>query len=390
MHGLQSLLWDHGESRLPVDPWLGTVVTCAVGGLLVGLLRHRHDADLPHDVDDALNDLDALLDDEEGTAPPPRTAWLLRAAALGVVSLGFGASLGPEAPLLVMAMGFGTRIGRILRVTQAEAAYISSAGALSGLFGGPLGSVVLPVEGAQRPQVRMLGYGVLSSVAGLVVLFLVLPDQGGHRIGVPVGAWPEGRDLVAPLGWAVLTAVPAALLGLVLLALTGPTRRLAETRVPSTVVRGVAGGLVLGACGAVAPLTLFSGQHQTDELLGELAEHGAWALIALALLKLVATLACLATGWFGGQIFPAIFAGLAIALALTPAFPDAPVGVVVAAGAGAATTAVLRRPLASVLLLLFYFPPELLIAMVVGSAVATLVTAVLGDRAPQPSGLSAH
>ena len=92
-------------------------------------------------------------------------------------------------------------MARILRTSQQEA-YISSAGALSALFGGPR---------------------------------LVCPRWGGrHRRGL--------------------------------------------------LLRAVGGGLLLGVCRV------------------------------LVALKILATLACLATGWFGGQIFPGAFVGMAAAL----------------------------------------------------------------------------
>ena len=165
---VEALVWDHGAPRLPGPVWLATIVTCVVGGVLVGLLQLRHGADTPHDLDDALLDIDEVFAGEEERNPPQKLTWLARAALLGVVSLGFGASLGPEAPLLVLATGLGRRVARLLRLAEDQASYISAAGALSGLFGGPLGSVVLPVEGS-RDRARaasLLPYGVLASVAG--------------------------------------------------------------------------------------------------------------------------------------------------------------------------------------------------------------------------------
>ena len=108
------------------------------------------------------------------------------------------------------------------------------------------------------------------------------------------------------------------------------------------------------------------------------------------MLKLVATLACLSTGWFGGQIFPAVFVGMAAALVVATAFDAVPSGPAVAAGAGAAAVVVLRRPLASVLILLFFFPLDSVLALTVGAAVGMLVVSLLGDRVPEPSGPGDH
>ena len=53
-------------------------------------------------------------------------------------------------------------------------------------------------------------------------------------------------------------------------------------------------------------------------------------LIVLALVKLLITTLCLATGWKGGYIFPTMFAGTALGLAAHLIFPDIPMAVAVA------------------------------------------------------------
>lgn len=398
VHALENLLWDGTEPRLPVDGPLGTVLLCLAGGVLVGLIRLRHDRELAHDIEDALNELDQAIEapDQESEpvdkgggshhdpSPLPSISYITRSALLGIVSLGFGASLGPEAPLLIVTVGLGQRMAKILNASRQEAAYISAAGALSGLFGGPLGSVVLPVEGGRNPgrTLSMMPLGLVASVSGLVALLAVLPGEGGHRYHLPTDALTGDRAVAMTLLWAALAAVPATLVGLSLMWTAAPTRRLAERWLPSPVLRGATGGLVLGVCGAITPFALFSGQHQAQDLIDEIGDYAAWGLVGLVVVKLVATLACLSTGWFGGQIFPAIFAGMAVDLALSVALPASPSAVVAAAGAGAATAAMLRRPLAAVLLLLFFVPVDALPGLAVGAAVAMVVVRLLGDRAP--------
>jgi len=370
VHLTEQLIWDGTDPRLPGGGAWQVVLVCAVGGLLVGVLRRRHDADTPSDLEDALLDLDDALAEE--AKPPPKARWLVRATVLGVVSLAFGASLGPEAPLIALATGFGDRIARILRVTRSEAAFISSAGAVSGLFGGPLAAVALPLERgrAAGQSVRLIGAGLVAGLAGLVTMLMVLPDRAGGRYDVAYAPVASGRDLLDAIGWSALAAVPAAVGGLLLMLGTEPVRRAAERFVPSTVLRASAGGVVLGVCGAVEGLTLFSGEHQGQELIDSAGEKAASAFLLIAALKLVATLACLGTGWFGGQIFPSVFLGMAVGMAVTAVWETAPVGAVVAAGAGAAATAVLRRPLATVLILLFFFPVGAVLPLTVGGGCA--------------------
>jgi H+/Cl- antiporter ClcA len=387
----QDLLWDESDPLLPGGGAWQVLVICVTGGILVGLIRLRHDRDSPHDLEDALTRLDALVetDSEPDAKPPVKVSWLIRAVVLGIVSLAFGASLGPEAPLLVLATSLGDRVARILRISRSEAALISASGALSGLFGGPLAAVALPLErGRETTQkVRMIGVSLVAGLAGLVGLLLVLPSSADRRYELPALETETARDLLEAIGWSALAAVPAAIAGIVLLLGTEPVHRWANRLAPATVLRAAAGGLVLGVCGMLNGLSLFSGEHQGQELIDSAGEQAATVFLGLVVLKLAATLACLGTGWFGGQIFPSVFLGMAAALALAEAWSAVPVGAAAAAGGAAAAAAVLRRPLAVVLILLFFFPFGALLPLVVGAGVGALAVSLLGSRAPEAHSL---
>jgi H+/Cl- antiporter ClcA len=387
---LRELVWDGHEPRLATLLPLGValLLTTTLGGLLVGLLRARHDRDSPHDLDDVLLEVDAVVQDDEesGAAPAPRSVrWILRATLIGIVSLTAGASLGPEAPLLALAVGFGQRVGRLLRMSQSDAVVISSVGALSGLFGGPLGVAVLMTEerGGTHRTPRLLFPGILAGLTGLETMLLVLPGDGLHYTLPEHSASP-----LAAFGWGLAGAVLAALAAAALLVALAPARGLAE-RVP-TVPRATAGGLVLGLCALLQPLVLFSGEHEGQDLIDGIGTWTVGALLVLVLLKLVVTATSMATGFFGGQIFPGAFVGMAAALLVVAVVPSAPGAVLVAAGAGAGTTVLLRRPLASALVMLLFFPLSATVPLVLGAGVGAVVVALLKDRLPAPTPVGGH
>jgi len=227
----------------------------------------------------------------------------------------------------------------------------------------------------------------VAGVAGLVAMLVVLPSSAGTHYVLPDLETDTARELLGSIGWSALAAVPAAIAGLLLLLATAPAQRWAERIAPSTIPRAVVGGVLLGVCGALDGLTLFSGEHQGQDLIDSAGEKAATALLALVALKLVATLACMSTGWFGGQIFPTVFAGIAAALALAELWSAIPVAAAAAAGGAAAVSAVLRRPLATVLILLLFFPVGALLLIIVGAGVGALAVNLLGDRAPEAHGL---
>jgi H+/Cl- antiporter ClcA len=429
---LRELVWDGHEARLA--EWLpagvAVVVTTTVGGLLVGLVRVRHDRTSPHDLDDVLADVDEAVaaDAEEATllaaasrgsdaagapaavesadaapgaerpavepqpAPEPHAApvvksvpWILRSVGLGIVSLTAGASLGPEAPLLALAMGFGQRMARLLRLSASEAVTVTSAGALSGLFGGPLGAAVLVAENRHpsAANIRLLGPGIVSGLTGFAAMLLVLPDGPGVRYTVP----DDGSGALEAIGWGAVAAVPAALAAALILVLLAPTRRVVD-RVP-TVPRATVGGLVLGLAAVVQPLVLFSGEHEGQDLIDQLGTWTVGALLVLIALKVLATVVSLTTGYFGGQIFPGSFLGMAagaLVIALVPAAPSA----VGAAGAAAGTTVLLRRPLASALIMLFFFPTNAAVPLLVGAGIGAAMVSLLGNRLPAPTPVGGH
>jgi H+/Cl- antiporter ClcA len=338
-------------------------------------VRLRHDRDSPHDLDDVLADLD-----DADKVRVHHVPWILRAAVLGIVSLTAGASLGPEAPLLALVSGFGARMAVLMRTGADDAVRLSVSGALSGMFGGPLGAAVLPLESRSGARVlpRMIGPSIVAALVGLETALLLLHGDGIPRYELPSWSSPPA----AVIGWAALGAVLAAAATVGMAVSIAPLRRVAE-RLP-TIPRAGLGGFVIGVCGLFAPLALFSGEHEAHELVARIGEWTVPALLGLLVAKIVATLASLATGFFGGPIFPAAFVGMTAGLVVATLLPGAPPGVLFAAGAGAGTTILIRRPLAATLILLLFFPLGALLPLLVGAGVGAAVVAMARERLPEP------
>ena len=101
----------------------------------------------------------------------------------------------------------------------------------------------------------------------------------------------------------------------------------------------------MGLISALLPLTLFSGESETADLIMHAAEIGVVMLIVLGLVKLLATSLELATDWKGGYIFSIMFAGVAPGLAVNLVFPGIPLAVTVAARMAGALVAAMKAPL---------------------------------------------
>jgi len=178
----------------------------------------------------------------------------------------------------------------------------------------------------------------------------------------------------APLGFV------GAVVGLLFMLSLQRLRQLLQPMKAHVVLRGLLGGLAMGIIGALLPLTLFSGEEQTLELINNAAAIGVLMLIVLALAKLFITALLLTTGWKGGYIFPIMFASIALGLAVNLLFPAIPVAVAVAATMAGALVAALRAPLFAVLFPLVLVQKETAAVIAVAVVVGALLTALVALR----------
>jgi H+/Cl- antiporter ClcA len=356
-----NLVWHHWPETFADHRGLATIAVCTAGGLLVGSVNRGR---TPRGRGDEVHDLRHALEDVDG--PVPRPSGLLRLASLGVLSLGFGGALGPEAPLIVMVSGLVGRLRNVLHVAGDQLTQIGVAAALGGLFGAPMAPATILVEGRESSRwLRGVGPGIVAAVAGLWIATVLLPSGvlhpfHAHEVSVPFGV----KLLLGLLGAAVGSAA-GSLVHVLLPVSHGVAARAARP----LVLRGGVGGLVLGAAGALTPLALFSGHHEMQDLLDDPGRSG-WALAGIAVLRLVTLLACLATGWFGGEIFPASALGMAAAMAVASPLGADAVTVAGVAGMAAAGAVVLRRPIAAFLLFLVFVPPGYVVVVALAAAVA--------------------
>jgi H+/Cl- antiporter ClcA len=103
---------------------------------------------------------------------------------------------------------------------------------------------------------------------------------------------PIIKDLLVAVPFSLVGAIAGVLFTLMFRGL----RKLMQPMKSHVVWRGLIGGLGMGIIGVLLPLTLFSGEEQTGELIAQAFEIGFVMLIVLALSKLLATSLLLATG----------------------------------------------------------------------------------------------
>jgi H+/Cl- antiporter ClcA len=313
VHELQHWLWTDLPDELGETgpPWYLVLGLPVVGAAIVLAARTL----LPGDGGHA--PLDGLSPDPKPLSHAPGIAL----AALG--TLGFGAVLGPEAPVVALGAIIALGVTSFARLAAEESRMLATAGsfaAISALFGGPLVGGVMMTESALALGTRLVPALLPGFVAAAVgyTIFVGFGDWGG--LDKPGLAVP---DLELYDGTRVVDLLIAVIVGVVTaLVVAGVHRFTTEVAAERAGRLGLTASLLVGGLlvGAIALLAdalgsdsqdvLFSGQASIAPLV---AETSTGVVLLLLVAKALAYAISLVAGFRGGPIFPAIFIGIGVA-----------------------------------------------------------------------------
>ena len=265
---------------------------------------------------------------------------------IAFISIASGASLGPEAPSAMISAGTSSLIGEKTKASL-ETKKAMSLGAVSGMLGSLLSSPFLAgtmLFESSKKQIKdlrsELGYSMIASAFGMATFFVLFGKLYSFDLGIASYPGPTGKGLFVAFALGFIGAVFGVIVGLVLKALTPIFTKLDKKYYQKALFGAAVAGLIAFA----APLTMFSGQHTLPDLISSAATMSFIALVLLAFGKIIATSILLKTGFFGGSIFPAIFAGAAIGLAFNQIF-DAPATLAISSAIAGLMTISTRQPL---------------------------------------------
>ena len=373
----QSLVWEQAALAVGVSVPVFTLVICSIGGLLVGVLVK---------VFGDHSGIFAEMMQEFGKTGRFNYRHAPGIVITALVSLVAGGSLGPEAPLADACGSLGTLTAEKLKIDERGTRSLGFAGLsamLASMLTSPFGGALLGLESARAgiDYVWTLFPSLIASAVATIV-FVVLSGQFFGSLY----AFPEYQPRITDLLLAVPLGLAGALAGALFIIFFKQLRQWMQPLKTHLILRGFIGGLGLGIAGALLPLTLFSGETQTSDLIAHSAEIGVLMLIVLALVKLLITSLCLATGWKGGYIFPTMFAGTALGLAAHLIFPDIPMAVAVAATMGGAMVATMKAPIFSALFVMVLVQreasPVIAIAVIVGALATARLSLVSAPPKP--------
>jgi CIC family chloride channel protein len=347
----QDLAW--GEAATPLaqfaesPAWLRLAVP-AVGGLLVGLIvRYVAPETRGHGVPEVMH---AVA--RRGGVIRPVVA--LAKSVASAISIATGGAVGREGPIVQIGSALGSTFGQRLRLSARQVRTCVGCGAAAGIAA----TFNAPIAGAFFAAEVILGeFGVgafsaivVSSVSATVVARSLLGDVPAFVIPQYSIVHPAEMLTYAVLG--LLAGVAAVAFVRVLHACEDGFERLRGVPEP---VKPLLGGLAIGAIGLAMPEVMGVGYDTiTDVLRGEVV----WTvLVALLVVKLLATSLTLGSGGSGGVFAPSLFMGAALGggvghLARAVfGFPMASPGAYAVVGMGAMVAAATHAPITAILII---------------------------------------
>lgn len=368
-------------------PWFAWPLLVGVGGLIAGyFLRFAVSIEKQETVKtDYLEVINARLD-----AVPTKTS-LFRALS-SIASIGSGASIGKEGPMVQLSALCGSMLGRLmpksLNLKNSDVVAMAAAAGLSSVYHAPLASAIFVAEIA-------FGISALQRLIPLIVASAV----------AVMTMWSLGfRNALYPLADSAFQMDPGSLLATVAIGLLGGlggwllikliarSKRLFG-RVRSLPLRLGAGGFAVGLLALLSTDILGNGYEVIVRVMA--GDYLLPALVLLLLLKVLATTLSVGSNAVGGLFTPSLLIGalLGVVVATLGAALHLPLGdtlLYAAVGMAAVLAAVSQAPLMAMLMVLeMTLNSSLLFPLMIASVLASMVAYRLQSASTYPV-VSAH
>ncbi|SOC28512.1 chloride channel protein [Thalassospira xiamenensis] len=346
------------------------IMVPTLGGLFVGVFIYRF---LPErrthgvaDVVDAALFHDARMSSRCG----------IKSVFISAVSLGTGASLGREGPVVHMGASFGAWLARILHLRRSTARTLLGCGVASAVAA----SFNAPLAGALFAHEVALGHYALTAFAPIVLASVTGTIITRLYFGSDIAFLLPANEIQSFLEFPAFALLGIAA-GITAICVTRaiPVVQMAAkaSKIPGWLRPAVA-GLVIGVVAIKFPQIVGVGYGAMNDAL-----YGAYGwsfLVQLLIVKAAMVAICIGMGFAGGIFSPALFLGAmlggAFGVTATAIFPDlsSGYGAYTLVGMGAVAAAMLGAPI-STTLIIFELTGDyaLTIAVMVASVIASIV-----------------
>ncbi len=338
------------EVLSPVIGVVGMVASLALGGVIVGTLMKRFIGHERH------HGVAGVMESVALAGGKLRYRRMPFKALASAISLGAGASVGPEDPSVQIGANLGSWIGQRIGLGDDYTRLLVAAGAASAVaaaFKAPFAGVFFALEVVLNSafETRSFGVIVLAAVLSSAVTQAVDPAAEIGPLFYTLGS-PLEIPLYIPLG--VIMALVAALFMRVIDWQHHVWHRQMHLSRP---VRTALAGVIVGVVGLAFPQILGAGRETINGVLRAEVFYPLGLLVGLGLLKILMTAISVEGGFVGGIFAPALFIGTLIgtaygrlmALILPPSLTSASQTYGIA-GMAAMLAGVVRCPITAILL----------------------------------------
>lgn len=234
-----------------------------------------------------------------------------------IISNGFGASVGLEAGYTQIASGVASKLGVKLKLRRGDLRILvgcGAAGAISAAFGAPLTGAFYAIE-------LIIGTYTVVTLAPVVVsalvATLVAQQISDDSLAIDVGG--IGHVQMADYLPAIILGVLCAGVGIALMQAVSFIEETARKSSITLPFRPALGGLVVGTLALISPQVLSSGHGALHIDLNSDATIP--VLLALFLMKSVASAVSIGSGFRGGLFFASLFIGALVGKIFAHAAP---------------------------------------------------------------------
>ncbi|MFS2221205.1 chloride channel protein [Pantoea sp. B65] len=367
---------------MTVWPWFFWPLIVGIGGVIAGFfLQYATSIEQQQTVKtDYLEVINARLD-----AVPARTS-LFRALS-SIASIGSGASIGKEGPMVQLSALSGSILGRYcfksLALKNSDVVAMAAAAGLASVYHAPLASAIFVAEIAFGiSALQWLIPLIISSAVAVVTMWTL----GFHSAIYPF-ADVQFQLTPATLALTVVIGLAAGLAGWLMIYLIAKSKGL-FARLKNLPLRLGVGGFAVGTLAIASSDILGNGYEVIVEVMaGSLALQ---ALVILLVLKMVATALSVGSGAVGGLFTPSLLIGalLGVALASVATLLGVPAGnalLYAAIGMAAVLASVSQAPLMAILMVLeMTLNSSLLFPVMIAAVLASMVVYRLQSASTYP------
>lgn len=271
-----------------------------VGGMIVALISHYFIGE------EQVHGVAGIMESVALTGGRLRYQTAPAKIAASTISIGVGASVGPEDPSVQIGANRGSWLGQLLHSSDERLRVLVAAGsaaAIAAAFNAPIAGVFFALELILGEiNGSALGMLLVASVASSVFTQAASgPEPAFH---VPAYAFHSVFELPLYIGLGLLAGPISALYVRLLYYVKDIFRNL---HLPDWIKLAIT-GLILGVVGIYLPQVLGVGYGTIQDILNS-PNLSLWLLLALLIAKMILTPVSLGGGFMGGVFAPSLYLG---------------------------------------------------------------------------------